>query len=1014
MDSDSFRTQRDVGSAAVTELSAAGFFYAEEVGRGGFGIVYKCTQTALDRLVAVKVLNAKLDEKDKRERFLREQRAMGRLTGHPNIVGVLQVGETKSGFPYLVMQYHRQGSLDARIRQHGALSLDEVVRLGVKMAAALQTAHQHGILHRDVKPANILLTDYGEWALGDFGIAHIAGGFETAAGTFTGSPAFAAPETLTGDPPSRSSDVYGLGATVFAALTGHAAFERRSGEQLVAQFLRIASDSAPDLRESGIPDDISTVVERAMAHDPKDRPTAASIGEEFQRIQRRLGFTVDELALQPEPAAERLEPRVVAPGARHLLGNLPLELTSFVGRRNELSTVERMLSSSRLVTLTGIGGVGKTRLALRAASEARRDSPDGVWFVELGDLHDGALLEDVVSASLGVRDESARPLHDVLVDFLCSRKLLVVLDNCEQVVEATAKVTETLLRACPELRILATSREALGIGGEAVLRLSPMACRSADAEPIPHGVPTGDAVMLFADRAAAAVPGFKLTEDTQPIMARICSKLEGLPLAIELAAARLRAISLEQLLERLDDRYAMLTRGSRSAPTRQQTLSWSVGWSYDLCTPAEQQLWGQLSVFAGSFELEAAEDICNGDFTPDGIVDLISALVDKSIVTRLDTGDTVRFRLLETLRDYGRERIGDSRELAELQRRHAEWYRRLVNQAAGDWFGPRQVDWMKRLEREGLNLLAALEFSVVDSPQTALDITGTVHHFGIARGALTETRRWLDRALAATPSAPTAQRIKALYGCVMIAALQADMSVAKARVAEGRTLVEQMADPEAQAMISISEGSVALVSGEFETACARLEAALGEVRDPTLRAAAMILLGWALEFRGEIGRALLWHEKALAIAESHGESVYREYALWSLGIGWWRHRRPDRAAELLKDALQLTYVVDDPRQAAACLEGLAWIAAEEREYRRAAVLTGAAETLRRAVGATTVVLPHLLGFHLECDRRAREGLDPDEFEAARQEGCTFGFENAVTYALGNPPTSSTELSRQVP
>ncbi len=301
MDKDPFRTQRDVGSAVVTELSAAGFSYAEEVGRGGFGIVYRCTQTALDRKVAVKVLTAELDEK--RERFMREQRAMGRLTGHPNIVGVLQVGETDSGYPYLVMQYHRQGSLEARIHRSGPLPLDEVVRLGVKMAGALDTAHRRGILHRDVKPANILLTDYGEPALGDFGIAHISGGFKTSTGTFTGSPAFTAPEVISGDPPSHSSDVYGLGATLFAALTGHAAFERRSGEQMVAQFLRIARESVPDLRETGIPDDICTVVERAMSRDPTDRPSAASLGEEIQRLQRRHGFTVDEMALRPEPEA---------------------------------------------------------------------------------------------------------------------------------------------------------------------------------------------------------------------------------------------------------------------------------------------------------------------------------------------------------------------------------------------------------------------------------------------------------------------------------------------------------------------------------------------------------------------------------------------------------------------------------------------------------------------------------------------------------------------------------------
>ena len=993
MESDPFRTQRDVGSSVVTELRAAGFDDAVEIGRGGFGIVYKCVQVDLDRTVAIKVMTEELDIN--RERFLREQRAMGRLTGHPNIVGVLQVGETDNGYPYLVMQYHRQGSLEARIRRLGPLPVAEVLRLGVKMAGALETAHRVGILHRDVKPANMLLTDFGEPALSDFGIAHIAGGFKTATGTFTGSPAFTAPEILSGDPPSRASDIYGLGATLFAALTGHAAFERRSGEQIVAQFLRIASESAPDLRESGVPDDAASIVEEAMARDPQVRPSAAALGEELQRLQSRRGLPVDDMAMRTKGQSAVAR----APGVRRP-GNLPLELTSFIGRQTELATVKHMLSSSRLVTLAGIGGVGKTRLALRVAVEAVMDFVDGVWLVELGELSDAALLVDVVAAQLGLRDDSARPLQDVLTEYLSSRRLLLVLDNCEQVVDAAAKLAETLLRSCSDLRILTTSREALGIGGEAVLRLTPLTVVDADS--------------LFTNRAAAALPGFALTDENKDLVSRICTKVEGLPLAIELAAARLRAMSPEQILERLDDRYALLTRGSRGAPERQQTLGWSVGWSYELCTPAEQQLWARLSVFAGSFELQAAEDICNGDFDPELIVDLLSALVDKSIVTRTESGSIVRFRLLETLRDYGRQRIEQTPEFTELRRRHADWYRRLVTEAAAGWFGPHQVEWMTRMEREGLNLLAALEFSMADSPEVALDIAGTLHPFGLARGALTETRRWLDRALAATPSVPTTQRIMALYGGAMVAALQADTSVAAARVAEGRALVEQMTDPKAHSMVTVAEGFVALVSGEFEGACTQLEDAVRWIDDPNLRVAAMILLGWSLEFRGEIGRALLWQEKALGVAESLGESVYREYALWSLGIGWWRHRKPDRAAELLKDALQLTYVVGDPRQAAACLEGLAWIAAEKAEFQRAAVLMAAAASLSNAVGASTVVLPHLGGFHTECDNRTRDGLDETEFEAAVSEGRSFSFEEAITYALGRPPSSGTELSRQVP
>jgi len=555
-DADPFTTQRDVGLAVAKELRAAGFDDADEIGRGGFGIVYRCVQSELDRTVAVKVLTAHLEEN--RERFVREQRAMGRLTGHPNIVGVLQVGETDSGYPYLVMPYYRRGSLESRIRRDGPLPLPEVLRLGVKLIGALETAHRAEILHRDIKPGNILYTDYGEPALSDFGIAHVTGAFKTATGTFTGSPAFTAPEILSGDPPSMVSDVYGLGSTLFCALTGHAAYERRSGEQIVTQFLRIATESAPDLRDFGITDDVAAVVEKAMAREPQGRPSALALGEKLQQLQERHGFPVEEMALQSEVAPEHpVQHPVASSPQRRTLSNLPLELTSFVGRGAELAELTKLIATYPLVTVTGIGGVGKTRLALRAAADAAGAFPDGVRLVELGELRDGSAVLDVVAASLGLRDEAITPLNEVLIEYLSPRKLLLVLDNCEQVVDATAKLAEVLLRACPDLRILATSREGLGIGGEAVLPLSPLA---------------DDAVKLFSERAAAAVPGFALAEN-EATVAAICSRLDGLPLAIELAAAKLRAMSPEQILQRLDNRYALLTRGIRGAPPRQQTLA---------------------------------------------------------------------------------------------------------------------------------------------------------------------------------------------------------------------------------------------------------------------------------------------------------------------------------------------------------------------------------------------------------------------------------------------------------
>src|ERR1700731_1839352 len=293
---DAHPPQRDLVSGVRAELRDAGFDDVDEVGRGGFGVVYRSTQPSLDRTVAIKVLTSDLDP-DNLDRFLREQRAMGRLSGHPHIVTILQVGTTSSGRPFIVMPYYAKDSLEALIRRHGPLEWSEAVSIGVKLAGALEAAHLVGTLHRDVKPGNILLTDYGEPQLTDFGIARIAGGFQTSTGVITGSPAFTAPEVLEGEAPSARSDVYSLGATLFCALTGHAAFERRSGERVVAQFLRITSAPVSELQEIDIPADVRTAIGHAMAQSPDARPaTAAGLGEELREAQGRHGLTVDDMA----------------------------------------------------------------------------------------------------------------------------------------------------------------------------------------------------------------------------------------------------------------------------------------------------------------------------------------------------------------------------------------------------------------------------------------------------------------------------------------------------------------------------------------------------------------------------------------------------------------------------------------------------------------------------------------------------------------------------------------------
>ncbi len=697
-----------------------------------------------------------------------------------------------------------------------------------------------------------------------------------------------------------------------------------------------------------------------MSRDSRERPSAAMLGETLQDIQFRRGVPVDAMALGPDPDADRAPERSARPPTGRSStgssgsptdGSLPLDLTSFVGRRKELAEAKKLLSASRLVTLTGIGGVGKTRLALRVATNIRRAFDDGVRMVELGELRDGSLLGEVVAAGLGLRQRSPRPLQ-TLMEFLEPRDMLLVLDNCEQVVDAAADLTETVLRTCPGLRILATSRETLDVAGEAALRVRPLTLPDSDKEPSLKSLPGYDAVTLFAERAATAVPGFEVTEDNAATVARICIRLDGLPLAIELAAARLRSMSPEQILQRLTNRYELLTRGSRSAPTRQQTLRWSIDWSYDLCLPAEQQLWSRLSVFAGSFELDAAEEVTMYDAEPAGLIDLVASLVDKSILIREGSGAVVRFRMLETLREYGREKLEQDGTLPDLRRRHHSWYRQFALQAESEWIGPRQVAWLARLAREQPNLREAWSTACPRLPtrprrgwrSRPLCIRSGFRVGCSARDAAGSTAHWHRRRTRhRTPGQGVA------FG-------QRPRQPARRPGAGSRTdrrgacACRDPGQCTRSRLMLQADGAHALHGGNPEHAVSSFTGALevlrGE-RNLLAHVTALHALGLAHEILGHAEAATGCLDEAIRITESHGESVYLGRSSLTLGLVMWREGDRDRAVLLLRKGLELARAVDDPFGATWCLEILAWISTRENDFHRAAVLLAAAEMLRR-------------------------------------------------------------------
>ena len=439
---------------------------------------------------------------------------------------------------------------------------------------------------------------------------------------------------------------------------------------------------------------------------------------------------------------------------RESAGNLPVDVTSFVGRRHEITRTKRLLAESRLVTLTGHGGVGKTRLALRVASGMRRIFRDKAWCVSLEELRDGTLIAEAAIEQLSLGGPSSGTDVDAVVEHLKHREMLLVVDNCEHVIEDAALFVDSVLRWCPGVRVLATSRQSLGVAGEATVVVPPLQVPDLDDPPPPESYEQFSSVRLFLDRARATVPDFEVTEEDGAVLMRLCARLDGNPLAIELAAVRLRSLSLHQLEERLVERYQLLSEGRRGAPTRQQSLRALIDWSYELCSEQDRVAWARVSVFAGSFGLAAAEHVASDGLSRVDVLGAMHSLVDQSVLVREQEGDEVRFRLLHALRDYGQERLDAAGERQRVLGRHRDWYAEVAERFAAEWLGPDQVSWVRELRLDLDNVRLALDTAAhrEETAPQALRLAARLTPFWGIRGLNGEARHWLETALAHVPA----------------------------------------------------------------------------------------------------------------------------------------------------------------------------------------------------------------------------------------------------------------------
>jgi non-specific serine/threonine protein kinase len=682
--------------------------------------------------------------------------------------------------------------------------------------------------------------------------------------------------------------------------------------------------------------------------------------------------------------------------------NLPAHPASFVGRAHEIAELIRLLDRTRLLTLTGAGGVGKTRLAMQTAVEVADRYPDGVCVVELAPLSDPGRVPSEVAARLGVHEQLERRLIDTLADFLRPRRALIVLDNCEHIVAACAALVDTLMPACPQLQILATSREPLNVAGETAWRVPSLDLPDLHRLPPPERLAGSEAVQLFVERATSALPSFRLTEQNALAVAQICHRVDGIPLALELAAARITVLSAEQIAARLDNLFRLLTAGSRTALPRQQTLRATVDWSYDLLSAPERRLLARLSVFAGGWTLEAAEAIGAGEDVDEAdVLELLAHLVDKSLVVAEERGAAVRYRLLEPMRQYAAVRLDASGEAAAVRGRHLDWFARFAAQADQALRGPGQGIWLDRVEVEQDNLRAALDsaHTQADACETELELCSALALFWHFRDHMPEGRERLERALA-RPAQPKAARMRALAWAGWLAHFERDQGTARAWIGESLALARELGDLRAAAWALYLLGRTYYFENDEARARALAEESLScarEAEDTWLTAWAIHLLAIAAYLEGDYATVRAHEEESLRLWRGIGDEANVVLAHFWIALAAHRQGDYSRAIDEYGEVLNTVLKLGLSQSLTQALASLAAVAAEHAQPDRAVRLAAAVSQRSEVVGILPIpVVQTILEAGLE---RAQHDLGAEAYTATWSRGLTLSKDEAIAEAL---------------
>ncbi len=1021
-------------SALDTGSEVAGYRITGLLGRGGMGFVYEAEHVLLKRKAALKTLAPELGGgADFRERFIRESQTVASID-HPNIIPIYDAGDI-DGLVYISMRYVNGPDLEKLIDGTEALEPVEMLALLEQVAGALDAAHAHEIIHRDVKPANVMIEDdSGRIYLMDFGIAKQGGDREiTQAGVFVGTVDYAAPEQIEAKEITAAADVYAFGGVLYQSLTQLKPYVRETDIAVMFAHITEPPPSVSAARPE-LPEALDAVIARAMAKSPDER--FRTCREMIEAARAALGDSAAAMSAKGASAAAGTKRAPEQPRS-----NVPEPATAIVGREEELAAVTALLEepTARIVTLTGLGGTGKTRLALEVASTVQANY-EQVFFVDFAPVKDPGLVGSAIAEVLGVRETPDRPLAAALAEKLGDRPTLLLLEDFGYVLPAAPFVSE-LLASVETLKVLATTRTALRIRGEREFPVPPlgMPAEGASAADSP-------AVRLFVERAQEVKPSFELTDDNLEAVAEICRRLEGIPLAIELAAARVKLLTPEQILARLEEkRLAFLSGGSG----QQETLRDAIDWSYNLLDEQGRSLFARLAVFIGGTSLEIAEAVAG---QPIGlefgeVLDGIATLVDNGLVRHDEASDgEPRFRMLETIREYALERLTESGDLEDTRNRHLTRYVTLAETTEPELTRSSQAVWLERLNEENDNIRAALAWSNESGQvELGLRLAGALVRYWSVRGLMTEGRRWLSGALAASTDVSPAVLAKAHFAAGFAALGQGDYPQARPSFERSLELAREAGDVRLQAQALQQIGWLVMSAGKYEEAhterareyagkalelaqqigdklvqsgalniLAEVAAEEGdsakanelyeqslalrrELGDKRLIANSVLTLGRAELTRGDHRRATTLLLEGCALAQELGDTWSVSVALINLGRVALRNGDVSEATRLFEDALRLAKERGDKRVVAECLQGLGAVAALQSDAPHGARLFAACEALLEAIGATPTAVE--VGINDQFVPQLRSSLGEERFSSEWAAGRTGPADEAIEIAL---------------